>query len=60
MSGSLWIFVDLLAPVAALAALIALIATASPDPERALHRQPALRESDKKGRRRSRRGRSAD
>ena len=46
--------VDLFAPVVLLAALIALIATASPDPERALHRQPAPRESEKKGRRRRR------
>ena len=61
MSGTLWIFVDLLVPSALLAALVTLIATATPDPERALHRQPPSRGPDRKGRSRRRRrsGRSA-
>ncbi|MGH6658261.1 MAG: hypothetical protein ACREBP_01615 [Sphingomicrobium sp.] len=61
MSGTLWIFIDLLFPVAGLTMLVVLIATATPDPERALQRQPPSRGPDRKGRSRSRRrrGRSA-
>ncbi|MEO7864695.1 MAG: hypothetical protein ABIR63_02350 [Sphingomicrobium sp.] len=58
VDGSLWVLVDVLAPAVLLLGLVALIATAKPDPERALHRQPAAAEGDSDSRTRRRRRRT--
>lgn len=58
MIGSAWIVIELVAPVVLLVLLVALIATARPDPERALHRQPEPAKADKDSRTRRRRRRT--
>ncbi|MES2002408.1 MAG: hypothetical protein V4444_08885 [Pseudomonadota bacterium] len=53
MGGNGWMIAELIAPVAGLIVLIALVATAEPDPDRALQRKHQPVKSPSRRRKRS-------